>query len=213
MSASLVCGCSADTGPLPEIHTELNKQLLEAVREGTATKVEGLLRRGAAADARVPGVEGGTGRSALLIAVQRRDPEVVRALLEGGADLNLASGHYGSAPLLEAAAGGDGDMVNLLLSAGADINKTRVDDGADPLLGAIWKKEVDVALLLLSRGARPQPRHLAFALRDGQVRVVERLLRAGADRRWTFQGRTMVDEARHAPPAVRHRLIALLGGV
>ena len=62
---------------------------------------------------------------------------VVKALIEGGADVNKADDD-GWTPLYTAAANGHEAVVKALIEAGADVNKAR-DDGWTPLYIAASK--------------------------------------------------------------------------
>ena len=97
--------------------------------------------------------------------------DVVRALLEAGADMNMSStGGYGGTPLTEASFWGYVEVVRALLEAGADMNK-RNSDGKSPLYLALkketWHEEqhrqgrAQVAALLREAGAQElQPHEL-----------------------------------------------------
>ncbi len=90
-------------------------------------------------------------------------------------------------------------MTKLLIEDGADLNA--IDKfGRTPLLSAIDHPEV--ALMLLYSGADPNlprsgaSRPLDLAVSDGNVRLVEALLKAGADPTWkNDSGKTALDEA------------------
>src|SRR6267154_1666745 len=85
--------------------------------------VEFLLKNGADVNAAARNVQKVT---ALHGAVARRDVEIVKMLLEGGADAN-AKQERGFVPLHDAAANGDLALVQLLVS-----HKARSDDGKTP---------------------------------------------------------------------------------
>ncbi|HEY7738031.1 MAG TPA: ankyrin repeat domain-containing protein [Candidatus Limnocylindria bacterium] len=63
-------------------------------------------------------------------ALAGNDPEIVRLLLEAGADVNAVQAD-GYTPLHEAAQNGDRDTAERLVAAGADP-KARLDDGSTP---------------------------------------------------------------------------------
>ena len=67
----------------------------------------------------------------LCNAAIRGDEAVVRALIEAGADVNLARG-IGATPLYIAAHNGQEAVVRALIELGADVNQAS-DDGTTPL--------------------------------------------------------------------------------
>ena len=114
------------------------------------------------------------GQTALMWAIGERHPDIVRLLIQGGADVRVRS-KGGSTPLLLAARMGDLESAKLLLAGGADVNETmpkeRKDfsgtpfpasqgrdngaDGASALLVATIRGSVELAKFLLDHGADP----------------------------------------------------------
>jgi ankyrin repeat protein len=90
------------------------------------------------------------GRFPLEMAAQTGQTEIVKFLLENGADINL---NRGGATALHMAAlyGGKTELIALLLEAGADIN-ARTGNGATPLNLAVIGKQKKIAELLLDNG-------------------------------------------------------------
>lgn len=87
---------------------------------------------------------------------------VMNALIEGGADVNLAT-HDNTTPVSIAAQYDCCDAVRVLFKAGADINKAR-DNGLNPMLSAAEKGHATVIKLLYTLGAdmslaRTHPEH------------------------------------------------------
>ena len=66
-------------------------------------------------------VKDGAGRTPLMCVAHEGHVELVRLLLDKGADVNAHSGDYGNA-LQAATSGGHEAVVRLLLEEGADIN-------------------------------------------------------------------------------------------
>ena len=95
------------------------------------------------------------------------DDAVVRALLDAGADKDLAM-KDGSTPLHIAVDRGHGACVRALLDAGADKDRT-YNDGATPLF---------------------------IAAQNGHDAVVRALLDAGADKTARLRGKTAFDWAK-----------------
>ena len=76
------------------------------------------------------------GASALHHAVLKDNGEIVRVLLENGADIEIkAKDEFEGTPLMWAAYWGLYDMAKLLLEEGADVNAPDVN-GSTPLVGA-----------------------------------------------------------------------------
>jgi ankyrin repeat protein len=89
-------------------------------------------------------------RFPLEMAAQTGQVDVVKFLLEKGADVNL---NRGGATALHMAAiyGGKTEVISLLLEAGADIN-ARTGNGDTPLNLAVMGKQKEIAELLLANG-------------------------------------------------------------
>lgn len=122
-----------------------------------------------------------TAESPLTIAVRRGRPEIVRMLLERGADVNRKDGMGRAA--LEAAQ--TPEMVKLLLAAGAKADAPVVAGLTQQLWGAIERNEAQAVRPLIQRGADPNAeinggRMLHRALFQGKWEIAEALLDGGA---------------------------------
>ena len=98
--------------------------LHHAAEKGTPAIVRTLLEAGAQVDMRASGydVDWGWDWTPLHLAAEHNpDEEVVRALLDAGADAN-ARAYYGQTPLILAARNANPAVATLLLEAGADVN-------------------------------------------------------------------------------------------
>jgi ankyrin repeat protein len=89
--------------------------------------------------------------SPLIVAAREGHLDVVRLLLDRGANPNVRSIGDGNA-LIMAAAEGHPDVVNLLLDRGANINDV-VPGDENPLIRASAEGRLDVVKLLVSRRA------------------------------------------------------------
>ncbi|RDL34650.1 uncharacterized protein BP5553_07778 [Venustampulla echinocandica] len=110
--------------------------------------------------------------------------EVVKLLLEKGADLNAAT-KSGETPFHQASGSGHVEVVKLLLEK--EANPAAADDGGwTPLYRASGKGHVEVVKLLLEKGAdlvaadRGRWTALYLASENGHVEVVKLLLGKGA---------------------------------
>ena len=95
------------------------------------------------------------GSTALSAAIMEgENPEVVKILLENGADASLAD-EEGRTPLNAACYTNNIPVITILLDAGADINARANgdEDGFTPLISATEHPTVETLAFLLDRGA------------------------------------------------------------
>jgi uncharacterized protein len=112
------------------------------------------------------------GMTALLLAARQGHVEAVEALVDAGADVNMASKGDRTSPLLIATINGHFDLATYLLDKGADPNLTG-ENGVGPLFGAVNVQWAPKALY-------PQPR----AYQQQQITYldfVKLMLEKGAD--------------------------------
>jgi cytohesin len=126
------------------------------------------------------------GRPKLLVAAPLGNAEMVRLLLEAGADASV-SGPRGMTPLGDAARNARHELVGLLLEAGADPNAPGLM-GRSPLRWAVQRGHADVVTSLLEAGGDPShvdPESGRGLLHDaaifGHLGIAGALLDAGAD--------------------------------
>ena len=104
----------ANFKPLISNASYLDKQLIEAVRNGNISRVESLLDRGADVNVRA----GYYGWTPLMVAVYYGHPDIAKLLIERGANVN-ARDRYGHTPLAFAKHHGKKEIIKLLENAGA----------------------------------------------------------------------------------------------
>lgn len=107
--------------------------LLMAVKSGDIKQVRALLAAGAK-----PDVSDRQGTTALMYAANLGYTEIVRSLVEAGANINLPRKRYGLTALMLAASANHFDIVRLLISKGADVN-AKNEDGSTALMAAALK--------------------------------------------------------------------------
>ncbi len=167
-------------GAVVSAQTEPSRDaLFAAIRRGSATDTERLLKAGAS-----PNSVDVDGTPAIMAATLFGDADLVKLLLDRGADPNRA-GVGGNTALMWAVP--DAHKVRLLLDHGANVNARSETDRTAFLVAASYPRTVDVLRLLLDRGAdmRAQDRAsasaLALAVRSADVDVVRFLVDRGLD--------------------------------
>jgi ankyrin repeat protein len=154
-----------------------------------------------------PAVTNRFGASPLSEAALAGNVELIKALLEAGADAKTASSLDGETVLMSAARSGNLEAVRLLLDRGADVNARERYRGQTALMWAAAERHSPIVKLLLERGAdwkirsfdretrppklsaassiSPIPRGgftaLMFAAREGDLESARLMLDAGVD--------------------------------
>ena len=192
LAATAAAGVANEFGATP---------LWLAAQNGSATMVNRLL--GAAIDE----TEHTRGQTAMMWAIAERQSDVVKTLLDLGADITVRSAERprrihtrtagfnpsgvvdvtqgGNSALLFAARHGDLDSARYLVAAGADANDT-APVGTSALVVAAHSGHTEVALYLLEQGADPNTDGAGYtALHAATLRgdsvMADALLGAGAD--------------------------------
>jgi uncharacterized protein len=170
--------------------------LVDAVKAGNRTAVMTILKRPGAVNA-----ADADGTTALHWAVRGDDVEMVRLLLQAGADAKVAN-RYGIRPLGLAATNGSAEAIKLLLQAGADPNAAVSDGGETALMAAARTGRVEPLRLLLDRGADVNAHEteygetaLMWAASENHADAVRVLIEHGADKNG-HSARTTAERAR-----------------
>jgi len=159
----------------------VDTRVIDAVRRGDAAGVRALILKKAPVIVAEP-----DGTTALHVAVQNDQIEIVQTLLKAGAPANAAT-RYGVTPLALAATNGNPAVVGALLEAGANPNAAN-PDGETVLMDAARSGNLEVVNRLLAAGADVNARDtwrgetaVMRAAGENHADVVERLAAAKAD--------------------------------
>jgi ankyrin repeat protein len=130
---------------------EKNTVLMHACSEVVNPKVVELLL------SRIDGInrKNAYGQTALMLAASSGNAEVVRQLVQHGADVNVVSDQQ-ETPLTFAVVWGHRDVIEVLLQANVDVNWTD-EHGWTPLKYALHEKRWEIANLLHDHGAGLAP--------------------------------------------------------
>ncbi|MEM4626579.1 MAG: ankyrin repeat domain-containing protein [Candidatus Bilamarchaeaceae archaeon] len=90
--------------------------------------------------------------SKLIEAANTGNAELVKRLIERGADVNAKTG-WGKTALMRAAMGGHTETAKLLIERGADVN-AKSNNGETALMYALVKGHPEIAELLRKAGAK-----------------------------------------------------------
>lgn len=194
-NVALFCACKAKSRNIALI-----KELLAAGANADSAPVELCPPLYAAiGNKRVGECEGWASKAATVTAYEEQ-AELVRLLLEAGANPNTCASYDRIPPIIEATRSGNKATVELLLNAGANVNG-RARNGTTALHWAVALHHHDIAELLLEKGAlinipsvtddymdngavwdfRPGTTPLHCAARFGNTKAVQLLLQHGAN--------------------------------
>lgn len=119
----------------------------------------------------------------LHVAASRGELDIVKTLIDLGADVNRNGGAYGGGALNEAASAGHIEIVKYLISCGADMDVSEPE--RNPLFGSISNGHVDTAKLLIESGIDTAVKYngdsmremdaLSFAKEHGQSEIIDLL--------------------------------------
>jgi ankyrin repeat protein len=158
------------------------KSLISAARKGDLLKVSGILYDQAKLDL----IDSKSLDPAMYGAAQQKHTQIVRLLLEKGANVNAAGDREGKTALQHASKHGHTQIVELLLEKGADVNLSDILGGT-ALQQASQEGHEQIVRLLLEKGAevnignKEGETALIWASGNGHTQIVELLLEKGAD--------------------------------
>jgi ankyrin repeat protein len=137
-----------------------------------------------------------SGMTAIQLAVRDDNFEIIKLLVDSGADVNIGSTRFKFTPLHIAARRGDAALVNLLLANSVDVNRLN-HEGTSALHYAVRAGKNEIAALLIANGAEVDIKDfedytpLHNAAWNGHLETVELLVSNGADINLaSYDGRT-----------------------
>lgn len=110
----------------------------------------------------------------LIEAVKNGNVEIVKILMENGADVNIKHSN-GTTPLIEAAGDGSVEIIKILIENGASVNAIR-SDGTTPLFNAIAHHHNNIARIIIENGADLN----TFSYRQGDTPLIKVLKQANS---------------------------------
>lgn len=142
--------------------------LIAAVQRKSSDDLAAALRGGASTEERYPIVGSfNDGHTPLLVAARDGETEMVRALLQAGADVNAVEPVFGAVPLHKATYNGHLEITRVLAAApGVKLDYQGPSNGYTPLADALWHGFADCAEVLIDAGAST-----AIAGYDGKLAV------------------------------------------
>ena len=186
-----LAACGGSGGGFVVVEEFSDCPLCKAAKNGDLERIEFLIDSGENPNSVSQSVNafsdqpGKLGDSALRFAVAEGHVDIVRALLDGGADVNKAN-KDGATPLSASTNHSSAEIALILLDAGANPN-AKNKDGGTALMSAAKQGHSEVAKVLLDAGANPDMVRkkgwtaLLLASKFGFLEVVKVLLAAGAN--------------------------------
>jgi uncharacterized protein len=122
--------------------------LMKAVQKNDVARTRTLIAEGANVDELDP-----NGDAPLVMAAYLGHSEIVKLLLEAGADVKAVDPGMKATALHAAAYAGRTEAARLLIEHGIDINRQGPKNGYTALHDAIWENNIETARVIIDAGA------------------------------------------------------------
>jgi len=215
--ASLIAACLAVAGLASASEPSLADRFADAIESADLAAVKALVEAGNPADTPIDYAEKGV--TPLYKAAGEGRTDIVKYLIEKGANVNFRGKEWGKTPLSEAASRGFDDVVDVLLKAGADP-KARDRNGYTAFATAALGGQFDLAEALLKysdvNGTDSYGNTwLMAATTTGEIEAIRWLVGKGADINKVSQlehgGRTALIDAAEVGAVESARTLLELG--
>ena len=133
-----------------------SQKLMKAVRAGNLQSVKQLIKEGCDVDQRYPAVNSfDDDYTPLLVACRDNHPDIVKELLNAGADVRAHDYIFHGEPIHKAAYMGNPEVAKILVeSSKIDIDVMGDMNGYTPLHDALWHGNTEVAWILIKAKAK-----------------------------------------------------------
>jgi len=179
-----------------EWYDELRSLLSYAACKGNMAVVKFLITKGADVNKYDKSCYARSGSYPILNATIYNHFEIVKYLIQNGANINVSNG-AGNTPLIYASTHGYYDIAKLLLENGADVNEY-MEYGYSALYFASLHGNLEIVKLLIDFGAEinsSEDSALAEACYQGHFDVVKLLIENGADINAGYPNSKPIDQA------------------
>jgi ankyrin repeat protein len=136
--------------------TIARQKIMAATKKGDQAEVARLIAAGEDVNERQPVINSfEDGHTPLLVAARDNHPQVVRVLLDAGAEVRVADWVFKGAPIHKATYNGNPEILGMIMgNPRADLDVQGALNGYTPIHDALWHGYTECAEMLLEAGAR-----------------------------------------------------------
>lgn len=163
------------------IYSDAKSDILEAVRDANIPRIKQLAKGKGKLD-----FVDSRAMSPLMVAANDNNLEIVKILVEAGADVNLKNPENGKTALMYAAGNGYVEVCQFLIGSKGVLLNAKDKAGKTALMYAVFFARKDIVPLLIDSGANVNSRSdtdesaLSIALKTGRMEIVKLLQDKGA---------------------------------